>query len=204
MVASSLFPATSWAAYPGENGLIVYAATASDGNTELFTISPSGGDPTQLTDDSASETDPSWSADGQRIVYSRGARQHGVITDEIWTMRADGTHQRRVTSFNGNAFHPSFSPGGGRIAAQVVRDGTSRIVTVRIDGTDRIHIPGAGFPRYTPNGRIIFDGTFGRSGRWGIWEVRPNGSDPRLVVNEDHELGVDADYVLQDLGPDKP
>src|SRR5262245_5876790 len=66
--ALGALPATSWGAYPGANGLIVYTGSTRDidhTDLDLFTISPSGGVPKLLTRNSVQDYTPSWSADGQ-------------------------------------------------------------------------------------------------------------------------------------------
>jgi Tol biopolymer transport system component len=115
----ALSPATSWAAYPGANGLIAYAEFGGESSDpppggddgEIFTIPPAGGDPTQLTDNSVGDYGPSWSADGRKIAFVRSDGHDW----EVWTMSADGSHQRQVTHTRGHEWAPSFTPSGGRI-----------------------------------------------------------------------------------------
>ena len=48
----------------------------------------------QLTDPTVGASSrPSWSSDGKRIVFMASRGRH----TDIWTMRADGTHQRQLT-----------------------------------------------------------------------------------------------------------
>jgi Tol biopolymer transport system component len=69
LLVIALAPTSSWATYPGANGRIAY----NEG--ELFTISPGGGDPDQLTRNAVTEDAPSWSPDGRKIAFSRWSRE---------------------------------------------------------------------------------------------------------------------------------
>ena len=158
---------TSWAAFPGGNGLIAYSETrgfvpgGGEYNWEIFTISPAGGDPTRLTDNAIRDVQPSWSADGRRLAFIRGSAYIGQ-NQNIWTMRADGTHQRQVTHWPTAESAPSFSPGGGRIVMTRGWDGAGDIVIVRTDGTEPVRLTSgkqARDPVFSPNGRrIVFAG----------------------------------------------
>src|ERR1700752_4916934 len=92
----ALPPATSWAAFPGATGLIAYSEPRAGGfpnyegqNWEIFTIPPRGGDPTRLTDNAIADSQPSWSADGKKLTFTRGSTYSGQ-NQNVWTMRADG------------------------------------------------------------------------------------------------------------------
>ena len=197
-----ILPATSWATYPGANGLIAYGEWPGEvsepqpglTDTELFSIAPEGGDPSQLTDNSVNESRPSWSADGRRIAFVRFDGHDW----EIWTMRADGTHERQVTNDEDNEWAPYFSPRGGRLLMSFAPHGGEypyggNVVEMRTDGADPVRLVGSARrstgPEYSPNGRrIIFAGFASPYGsRHGIWTVHRDGSHPRLLVNHDKE-----------------
>jgi Tol biopolymer transport system component len=81
------------AAFPGANGKIVFD-TNRDGNYEIYTMNAGGGGQTRLTNNTAVDTLPAWSADGTKIAFSTG--RDGNY--EIYTMNADGTGQTRLTN----------------------------------------------------------------------------------------------------------
>ncbi len=58
----------------------------------------------QITHESGSNDYPSWAPDGRHIVFERAIGGH----TEIWSMLADGTDQRQLTS-TGNNFMPNWS-----------------------------------------------------------------------------------------------
>ena len=208
--AMLVIPAASLAAYPGANGLIAYSEPRAGGvpnyegqNWEIFTIPPKGGDPTRLTDNAIPDRQPSWSADGKRLTFTRGSAYSGQ-KEHVWTMRADGTHQRQVTHGDTPDFSPSFSPGGGRI----VMSHAANIVVVRTDGTGRVRLTrdhDAGHPVFSPNGRrILFSGRPRKGLHFGVWVMHRDGTHKRLLADQAHdpEHGSDAEYFDPDYSPD--
>jgi hypothetical protein len=68
LVLGLLLASAASAAFPGENGRIVYQGF--DGNDyEIYTIDPSGGTITQLTDNAGYDGQPAYSPDGKNISY---------------------------------------------------------------------------------------------------------------------------------------
>jgi Tol biopolymer transport system component len=128
---------TARAAFPGTNGKIVFASNRH-GGWEIYTISPAGKNLKRLTDNSAKNRDPSWSADGKRIAFSSAGE--AFASSDIFVMNANGsgktlvTNERKIpgTAKRGD-YAPSFSPNGHRIA--FVRSPNRNIYTIRTDGS---------------------------------------------------------------------
>jgi TolB protein len=200
-------PVISWATYPGANGRIAYSETrglvpgGGEHNWEIFTISPAGGNPTRLTDNAISDTQPSWSADGRRLAFIRGSAYIGQ-NQNVWTMRAGATHQRQVTHWPDAESSPSFSPRGARIVMTHGWDVAGDIVTVRTDGTEPVRLTSgkrARHPVFSPDGRrIVFAGQPTKTSQSGIWVMRRDGTHRRLVASE--ASGPDNQYP--DFSPD--
>jgi Tol biopolymer transport system component len=119
------------------SGTIVYwhgASTGEDGgpaDTDLYTIPAGGGTPTLVTlhthDFRAIE--PSWSPDGTKIVFYLSS------AEEIWVMRADGTHSHLAYAGQDNSgWAPAWSPDGTKIAFLrcCVVDGAMTLLTVQV------------------------------------------------------------------------
>ena len=102
------------AAFPGQNGKIVFqrAASNSDTNTEIYMMDPDGANQTNLTNNPAPDYDPTVSADGAKIAFESG--RDGNM--EIYAMNADGTNQTRLTNDPTSDSAPAWSPDGTRIA----------------------------------------------------------------------------------------
>jgi Tol biopolymer transport system component len=103
--------------------------------TAVFTYELATGRVTQLTAAARAAETPSWSPDGSRIVFT-GRRDKGQGTDEVFTIRADGTDERPVGAFGS---WPDFTPDGSRIvfaAHNGATDGNDiRSVGIGTDGT---------------------------------------------------------------------
>ena len=58
----------------------------------------------QLTHDSGANDSPCWSPDGRHIVFQKG----GTGREQIWSMLADGTHAKQLTT-SGHNTQPNWS-----------------------------------------------------------------------------------------------
>jgi Tol biopolymer transport system component len=135
--------------------------------------------------------EPAWSPNGKRIVFvgPRAPRGHRPA---IYTMRADGTHLRRLTNDrNASNRSPAFSPDGKRIVFVSNRDATDGPGNVEIwvmdtKGKHAVDLTHSAYiddhPSWSPDGRWIL---FERSGAWvdpaPLFVMRPDGSDQHQV-----------------------
>ena len=87
---------TAKAAFPGENGLIVFQSNR-DGNEEIYSMTPDGTNRVNLTRDPSTDIEPHWSPTGDRIVFV--SNRDG--NNEIFTMNADGSGVTQVTRTTG-------------------------------------------------------------------------------------------------------
>jgi Tol biopolymer transport system component len=189
------------AAFPGQNGRIAYAGN-DENSGEIFTVSPSGDDPTQLTRGKGDKQSPAWSADGRKIAFVKlkEGRPHGdmagPLQGDIYTMRADGSDQAVVTRTLRDDSFPSWSPDGRRLVflrgvgedypengVYVDRD----IFAVDRDGTHLVrltHTPevSEGVPVWSPDGTKIAFSTYTHrddgSSVGTIYVMKPDGSEP--------------------------
>lgn len=142
---------TALASFPGSNGRIAFI----DAKSQLATSLPDGTKRKTLTHLSGTSLEaPMFSADGHWIVFDRYSDRQG-----IYTVKADGTHLRRILNKPGYEWSPSWSP-DGRWITYAQDGGSSRIMAVRPDGTHvhRIGSRTGEFPRYSPNGKLIVYG----------------------------------------------
>src|SRR5262249_22325418 len=94
VAAFAALPASAWGAYPGANGMLAYTGVVDQSwDSEIYTISATGGAPTQLTENHANGA-ASWSADGRRIAYVHW----GPPVGGVWVMRSDGTSSRTCSA----------------------------------------------------------------------------------------------------------
>ncbi len=102
--------------------------------------------------------DPNFSPNGRWITFERtiGNRKQAHSHSDLFVIRRDGTHLRRLT-FGGHAEDPVFSPNGRWIAFRRVKDqigGNIVALSVKHPGKRRVltHVRGAGFsdPTWAP------------------------------------------------------
>jgi hypothetical protein len=111
------------------------------GDEELYVMNSDGTNVRQLTSNADFDSAPSWSPDGKRILFERalaGTFTPGVEAQEkdVYVMRADGSHVRRLTDSPGLDEGPEFSPDGTKIAFSSSRDGQQEIYVIDADGSN--------------------------------------------------------------------
>jgi Tol biopolymer transport system component len=102
----------------------------------IDTIHPDGTHRRRLTGRSVLTDAPSWSPDGRRIAFLRtvpaSTNSPVSMSTTLWTMRADGSHQRRLS--DQPAADCTWAPAGDRLALTGGEE-PSDIFTLRADGT---------------------------------------------------------------------
>jgi TolB protein len=168
------------AAFPGQDGRIVFTGYSGGHYGALYSINADGSDRRLL----GHGLSPTYSADGTTIAYVKWRRRAGGSSD-IYLMRADGSHKRRLTH-GGAADKPAFSPSGKRIAFEVLKRGRnpSSIYAIDADGSHRHRLTWRGWnsePTYSPSGRRIAFTRLRNTGDVDIYSMRPDGSDQRRL-----------------------
>lgn len=123
------------------DGSTLVFASAIDGQTDLYTASfefsdkpPRLGPLTRLTNSPATEADPAWSPDGERIVYWSNAS--GV--QNLYWVAPDGGPETRLTDGPDTDSDPTWAPDGRRLAfTRTTQSAPSDIYTLAIDATGR-------------------------------------------------------------------
>ncbi len=104
-------------AFPGANGKIAFESIR-DGDFEIFVMNADGTDQTNLTNNTALDTEPDWSPDGTRIAFT--SFRDGDF--EIFVMDADGSNQTNHTNNTAEDTAPAWSPDGTKFAFGSRRD----------------------------------------------------------------------------------
>jgi TolB protein len=162
-----------------------------------------GKDVRVLTDGSSNYGFPSWSPDGQQLVFRlAGKKGNGLVIADV----ATGALKTLIAGVAHDNF-PSWSPKGDRIAFTSDRDGDYEIYSIRPDGTDLrrlTHSPGNdAHSAWSPDGEwIVFTSVrggfkdemaltpFNPQPNGDLWVIRPDGSDVRMLTDDQFEDGT--------------
>ncbi|MFC1537743.1 TolB family protein [Gemmatimonadota bacterium] len=163
------YTARLWAgdAHPNFSGDDKRLVFMSDGEIEVVDLG--SGRIINLTNSTAADLCPDWSADGKLIVFDS---KRDDPDRDLYQMHADGTNLRRLTDQPGQQDKcPAFSPDGSRITYICTANGDMDIFVMNSDGSGVINLTDHRFsdrcPSFTPDGDKI---TF-MSNRTGAFEV---------------------------------
>jgi Tol biopolymer transport system component len=118
------------AAFPGQNGRIVFSSNRS-GFFELWSMNPDGSGLRQITHLQNSARGPWVSADGEHIAFH--STYSGSL--QVWTIDSDGDNLRQLTSVGQNN-GPAWSPDGSQLVYTKKLPGLyNTIYIINADGT---------------------------------------------------------------------
>jgi len=135
---------------------------------EMYLVPVEGGRERRLPLDEG--RDGVFRPDGLELAYIRGPGlwyrkgYRGSANDDIWICRADGTHHRRLTSFNGQDGSPMWSADGRWIYYVSEESGVSNIFRRSADGTG----PSVQITHHTSEG--VRRARISRNGEWIVYE----------------------------------
>lgn len=156
-------------------------ALSHEGNTDIHEFDLATGRALRLTSTLGINTNPSYSPDGETIMFE--SDRSGA--PQIYTMRRDGTDQRRI-SFGDPHSSPVWSPDGGLIAFATQASTGMKIGMMTPDGRNRRIItegPHDENPTWAPSGRAIaFQRNFASGGTQELRWVNLNGGPQQRVA----------------------
>lgn len=108
-----------WAHDGKKIAFYAYALTNPNRNPEIWTMDPNGSNPKKLTEHGV---DPSWSPDDKQIVFASSRE----VLFHIYSMNADGTNVKQLTSGKREDANPSWAPDGAAIVYSSEAEGGRR------------------------------------------------------------------------------
>jgi TolB protein len=167
------------------DGNTVVFSLERGGNSDIYALSLSSGQLTQLTNSPSIETAPSFSPDGSQIVFE--SDRSG--TQQIYIMPASGGEGRRISGGEGRYSTPVWSPRGDFVAFTKQNAGRFHIGVMRTDGSEE-RLLTASFldegPTWAPNGRVIMftRESAGAGGQASLWSVDITGRNLKQIPTE--------------------
>ncbi|MCH9031446.1 MAG: PD40 domain-containing protein [candidate division Zixibacteria bacterium] len=191
---------------PGENFVpdwspdgsrIAYASKLDDvGSPEVWVMDSDGGAQQRLTFTTFDSTGfnwsllPSWSSDGQRIVYA--STESGG--SQIWIMDADGGAKIQITNGNGPDYPESNAPVWSRDGALIAfwsgfEGQFGEVWVMDSNGSNKRKLTetpdplSSDNPEWAPDGTaLLFDSNRGGPGTVAIWMMDSSGANPTLLA----------------------
>jgi len=155
---------------------------SKDGNPEIYVLDLRSGRLTRLTNNSAIDTEPEWSPDGNSLVFTSDRSGN----PQIYQIAASGGREKRLT-FRGNYnARARFSPDGTKLALLHGQSGY-RIAILNLSNQQMNILTRTSLdesPSFAPNGSMIIYGTGS-----GLAAVSVDGGvQQRISVNLNEEV----------------
>lgn len=195
-LSGSVFPAD--VDPKGTHALVIASEGGRDHHRETLALVPlAGGSPTLLAPGAEAVRNPSWSPDGEWIVFESSAASFR----DLYKVRRDGTGLVRLTDAPHGSFEPAFSPDGQRIVFASSRDGNAEIYTMKADGTEAVRLTEEPrddtSPRFSPDGtQVLWIRQVGTSRM--LFRAGLDGSHPHAVRSPDRPAVVHQFVVSPD------
>lgn len=163
----------------------------SDGHEQIMLVNADGSNPRNLTDQPGNHLSPSWSPDGEQLVFVSDR----TGSTELYVMNADGSDLRQITDTGWHKEAPHWSPDGEQIMFACYPDtrsggqADSQICVVNTDGSNLRSLSEDGIggydPAWSPDGqRIAFTG-FSPTGE-DVYLIYADGSGLRQLTDDEN------------------
>jgi TolB protein len=182
----SLTPPAPTSSPTPQNGMIAFVSNRA-GNNDIYVINPDRTGLKLLTDDSSSDSFPSWSPDGQYIVFTSDMRGG----QKLFIMNKFGALVRQLTSGEGEDYGAKWSPDGETIVFSSNRSGAWKIYTISRFGGEVVDIlknkdlKFSYNPAWSPDGKQIAFEAQSNDGNRDIYIMNVNGNNVQRITTDE-------------------
>jgi serine/threonine protein kinase/Tol biopolymer transport system component len=172
----------------GGKGQIAYASSRT-GLPQIYLVDLAGQSVVQITDMPEGACQPSWSPDGEKLVFISPCKGMDEIYFEasLYIINSDGTDLTPLSTVPGGDFDPAWSTDGDAIAFTSLRTGQMEIFILKLNDQTVVQItegaPGVESrqPAWSPDASQIAY-TVKRLGVYQVWLMNTDGSDQKQIV----------------------
>lgn len=185
-------PAEDFGAAWSPDGKTIAFTTKRGGHAEVYLANRDGSNPRRLLDTGPDRTyNPAWSPEGGYLAYYR---EKGDGQDQVYVIRADGSHPANVTNDTFNNIFPGWTPDGRVVYGQGLKGSPTNAFTVRADGTDKRPLLGikSFFMRFSPDGSRI-----------AYLEERPGAEGVTVIIADTEGRRVVTTVPLSSVGSER-
>jgi DNA-binding winged helix-turn-helix (wHTH) protein/Tol biopolymer transport system component len=192
---------------------ILFVDRTPRGANGIYTITANGGAPHQLLpDDTENETDPSWSPDGMKIVYSTCPALGASTHSDLRILDLASGNLALIPGSQG-LVAPHWSPDGRFIAAMTLDAMSMKLFSLASGTWSALNTGAVSFPEWSRDSRFIYYLRW--KGDAALARMRPGDPKPQILadVRTEHYTGFytswmsldasDAPLLLRDMGSDE-
>ena len=161
-----------------------------DGNYEVYVMNSDGSGQTRLTFNPTVDGGPArFSPDGKMIAFARSAAVDGpdYYNFDIYTMNADGSNVKQLTTDKEYDTGPVWSPDGRKIAFVSGREHNFDVFTMNTDGSEQVDLTNTpendGPMAWMAGGHSIVISGETKNGTNQLWMINSDGTDRRQLTS---------------------
>ncbi len=175
---------------PSPNGTKLVFDNFNGGDFDLHVANFDGTNNVKILGTSSSDSHPSWSPDGTKIVYvCNGGSQ------QICTVNADGTGRVQLTNESLDNDNPSWSPDGTKIVYQKTAGSNGvDVFVMNADGSNKTALANTSAheqePRWSPDGtKIVYSRFIDNTYLYEVYRMNADGSgQTRLTTHTEYDV----------------